>query len=109
MSMSIEQLRDLGQQIASDPDSIYNLDPEQAIEVRKYLNPLGNVVTTKKTYANIALVNWRDKYLRRIHTTALVGYLTVLSRSTSPKRNSNVKCPRSRSRLKTSARILTRW
>jgi hypothetical protein len=75
MSLSIEQLRDLGQQIASDPDSIYNLDPEQAIEVRKYLNPLGNIVTAKKTYANISLVNWRDKYLRRIHTTALVGYL----------------------------------
>lgn len=75
MSFSIDQLKDLSQKIANNPDSIYDLDPEQAIEVRKYLNPLGNVVSAKKTYANISLVNWREKYMRRLHMVALVGYI----------------------------------
>lgn len=75
MSLTIEKLRELGAQIAANPDSVYDLDPSEAIEVRKYMNPLGGVIQAKKTYVNLSLINWKEKYLRRIHTTALVGYL----------------------------------
>lgn len=75
MSLSIEQLRELGQKIATNPDAVYDLNPEQSIEVRKYLNPLGTVVSAKKCYANISLINWKEKYLRRLHLTTLVGYI----------------------------------
>jgi hypothetical protein len=74
MSLSAEQLKELSQKIANDPDAVYELEPEHAIELRKYLNPLGNVITAKKSYVNISLVNWRERYLRRLHTTALIGY-----------------------------------
>ncbi len=73
--LSTEELRQLGQKIAEDPEMVYGLEPEQAAQLRKYLHPLGNVITTKKCYVNIGLVNWREKYLRKIHMTALVGYL----------------------------------
>lgn len=75
MSLTIEQLRELGRKIAEDPDELYELEPEQAIQMRKYWNPLGNVVTAKKCYVNMGIVNWRERYLRRLHTTALIGYL----------------------------------
>jgi hypothetical protein len=75
MSLSIEQLRELSSQITQNPDSIYDLDPEKAAAMRKYLHPLGNIISTKKSYVNLGIVNWREKYLRRLHMTALVGYL----------------------------------
>lgn len=73
--LTIDELRQLGQKIAEDPEMVYQLGAEQSAQLRKYLHPLGNVITTKKCYVNIGLVNWREKYLRKIHMTALVGYL----------------------------------
>lgn len=75
MSLSPEELKELGQKIASNPDLIYDLEPAEAIEVRKYINPLGGVVSSKKSYVNLSLINWKEKYLRRLHMTAMVGYL----------------------------------
>src|SRR5688572_706244 len=72
--LSVERLKELSQKIASNPDAVYDLEPQEVIEVRKYLNPLGNVITGKKVYANISLVNWKEKYMRRLLMTALVGY-----------------------------------
>ncbi|SIP85911.1 Putative MCP chaperone [Pacmanvirus A23] len=75
MSLSTEELRKLADKITENPDEVYELDPEKVIELRKYLNPLGNVITSKKSYANLSLINWHEKYLRRFHMTGLVGYL----------------------------------
>src|ERR1700742_3402269 len=75
MSFSVEQLKELSQKIAADPELVCDLRAEESIELRKYLNPLGNIVSAKKTYVNMGLVNWKEKYLRRLHMTALVGYL----------------------------------
>ena len=75
MSFSVEQLKELSQKIAADPELVCDLSAEESIELRKYLNPLGNIVSAKKTYVNMGLVNWKEKYLRRLHMTALVGYL----------------------------------
>lgn len=75
MSLSIDKLKELSAKIASDPDSVYDLAPAEAIEVRKFMNPLGGVVTAKKTYVNLSIINWKEKYMRRIHMTALIGYL----------------------------------
>lgn len=74
-SMTIEELREMSRKITQDPDAIYDLKPEETIAMRKYLNPLGNVISAKKYYINMGIINWREKYLRRLHMTALVGYL----------------------------------
>ncbi len=73
--MTIDQLRDCVQKLASNPTYADELDYQTTTEVRKYLNPLGNVITAKKTYANISLVNYEEQYLKKLHTTALVGFL----------------------------------
>lgn len=73
--LSVEELRDLGQKIGLNPDSVYDLSVDEATQVRKYLNPLGNVVSSNKIFVNMGLVNWKDRYLRKLHTTALIGYL----------------------------------
>ncbi len=75
MTMSVEELRELSNKVARDPDTIYSLSLDQAVALRKHLNPLGNVVSAKKTYVNMGIVNWRERYLRKLHTTALIGYL----------------------------------
>mgnify|MGYP000403202722 CR=1 FL=1 len=72
---SIEELRALSAKLASNPDAVYDLTPEQAIEVRKHLNPLGNVISEKKSYANISLVNWSAESQKKLYTTALIGYV----------------------------------
>ncbi len=74
MSLTIEELRKLSTQIAADPSVVDELSAEHVTEMRKYLNPLGNIIASNKVYANMSIVNWREKYLRRLHTTALIGY-----------------------------------
>ena len=72
---STDELRKLADRITENPDEVYDLDPAKVIELRKYLNPLGNVISSKKSYANISLINWQERYQRKFHMTALVGYL----------------------------------
>ncbi len=91
MDMSIEELRSLGQKIANDPDAIQNLDDEQSISLRKYLSPLGTPLSAKKAYVNMGIVNWKDIYFKKFHTTALVGYLYRTLEEYEPEDELNVE------------------
>ncbi len=73
--LSVDELRALSNTIADDPTKIKKLSPEEVAQVKKFINPLCNVVPDSKCYVNMSIVNWRDRYLRRLHMTALVGYL----------------------------------
>lgn len=75
MSLTSEYLRELSTKIAANPDAVYDLEPEELVSARKYINPLGGVVQAKKTYVNLSLINWKESYLRKLHTTALIGYV----------------------------------
>lgn len=83
--MSAEELRLLSERVVNDPDVVYDLTPEQTIELQKHLNPLGNVITEKKSYVNISLVNWKDEYYRKFHLTAMIGYLYRLQMEYLPE------------------------
>jgi hypothetical protein len=74
MSSSAE-LRKLGDKLVSDPDAVYDLTQDELLKVRKYINPLGNVVPSKKVYANMSIINWREKDMRHMLMTGLIGYL----------------------------------
>ncbi len=75
----INDLRALAADIAKNPGSVNDLDLEAAASLRRELDPLGNIISnkdeSKKTYINIGLVNWRDRYLRKLHMTTLVGFV----------------------------------
>lgn len=72
--LTSDQLRSLADRLVENPDSIHDLDEDQVNQMRKELNPLGNVISNKKMYVNMGLVNWREKYLRRLLVTSLIGY-----------------------------------
>jgi len=74
----IESLRSLAASVAKNPSQVHDLDLEQAAELRRELDPLGTISSNdseKKSFINIGLVNWRDRYMRKFLMTALVGYL----------------------------------
>lgn len=74
-TLTSAQLRGMVDEIIADPTTIEKLDHNEVVELRKHLNPLGTIITADKSYASIGLTNWRDRYLRKLHMTAMVGYL----------------------------------
>jgi hypothetical protein len=70
-----EEIQRLTDEITKNPDTINELSDEQIVELHKSLNEHGFVETTDKSYANISIFNWRDAYMRRLITTAFVGFL----------------------------------
>lgn len=83
--INIDKLRERAFQIATKPDEVHNLTPEEVVELRKYLDPLGTIINTDKKYANLSIINWRDKYLRRLIMTSMIGYLFQLSDEYTPE------------------------
>jgi hypothetical protein len=61
--------------IISNPEKIKELTEEESLALFKKTNPYGQIISTHKTFANLSIINWRDKYFREFHLTALVGYL----------------------------------
>ena len=74
-NFNIDDLRKLSRELAAAPDKCDTLSPDEATALRRYLNPLGNVVSSKKCYANVSVVNLKERYFRHLHVTALVGFM----------------------------------
>lgn len=72
---SVDDLKSLSEQIAKDPESIQNISYDDVVKLRKYLHPFGTVVSSKKQYANLSIVNWKDAHIRKFTVTALIGYV----------------------------------
>lgn len=83
--LNLEQLREMARNISADPDSINNLDNEELNEIYKYLNPIGGIVSSKKLWVTMTLINWREKYMRKLQMTALVGYVFRLCDEYEPE------------------------
>ncbi len=73
--ISPEYLRELAAKIIEDPSAIDDLNENEVTELRKHINPIGGIVDSGKSFANISIINWRERWLRKLHITALVGYL----------------------------------
>ncbi len=74
MSLSTEELLAVCKKLVECPESIKTLPDEQVSQIKKHLNPFGNVVAGEKSYINISLINWKDEYLKKFYMTSLVGY-----------------------------------
>jgi len=85
MSLSTDDLRKLSETIVNNPDKLYELDADDVQELQKFTNPLGGPINTSKTYVNMSVVNWREKYMRRMYVTALIGYLYRVLDEYSPE------------------------
>lgn len=101
MTTSIEDLRAQAMNIMEDPNAVENMTDAEIMETRKHLNPLGNVITGKKVYANLSLVNFKDIYLRRLHMTSLIGYTYRMAEEYEPEDELNVEIESYKQRLET--------
>lgn len=73
--MADDLVKELLREVAANPEKTSALELEQTKDIRRHINPLGNVVSAKKSYAIMSVVNWKDTYLRRLHLSAMTGYL----------------------------------
>lgn len=78
MTSQSDKLRELSALLAENPESVYDMSPEDMIEVSKHLNPIGNVITNSKKYANMSIINWTEEYNRKLIITSFIGYLYQL-------------------------------
>lgn len=56
-------------------ENLSNLSNEELVETKKKINFYGIVPPYEKSFINISITNLRDDYMRKLYTTALIGYL----------------------------------
>ena len=78
-------MRDLSKQILEDPETINDLTIEEASELRKHMNPLGNILTSEKCFVNMSVLNFSDEYQRKFVMTTMIGYLFRLVSEYEPE------------------------
>jgi hypothetical protein len=72
----IDELRELSNKIFMDINEWDNLSDSKKLEMMDYIKPSGtSMVDSKKVYANISIANWKDIRLKKVHTTALIGFV----------------------------------
>lgn len=74
------QIEDIVKELESNPDKINELSDEQAIEVDKYLNPYGATLYGDEKFTCVSFTNLKEKYMQKLLTTSLVGFLFQMSR-----------------------------
>lgn len=72
---SIDEIRKLTAELLANPDKSSELTMEQLVEIRKSINPYGSVIQAETMFANVSVINFKDERLRKLHTTAIIGYL----------------------------------
>jgi hypothetical protein len=74
------QIEDIVKELEVNPDKINELTDEQAIEVDKYLNPYGATIYGNDKYTCVSFTNLKEKYMQRLLTTSLIGFVYQMSR-----------------------------
>ncbi len=74
------QIGDIIKELEVNPDKINELSDEQVIEVDKYLNPYGATIYGDEKYTCISFTNLKEKYMQRLLTTGLVGFLYQMNK-----------------------------
>jgi len=62
-------------EIEQNPDKIDDLTDEQIIELHKLKNPYGTTIDGDQQYVCFSYTNLREKYLDKLITTAMIGFL----------------------------------
>lgn len=83
-TFSVDELREMAERIARDPDAVDEMTPEQVKEVRRYTNPYGANFSAKKSWANISITNFRDEFFKKMYLTGVVAFLFQLASEAQP-------------------------
>jgi hypothetical protein len=74
------QIEDIVKELESNPEKINELTDEQAVEIDKYLNPYGATLYGDEKYTCVSFTNLKEKYMQKLLTTSLVGFLFQMVR-----------------------------
>lgn len=74
------QINDIIKELEVNPNKVNELTDEQVIEVDKYLNPYGATIYGDEQYTCISFTNLKEKYMQRLLTTGLVGFIYQMNK-----------------------------
>lgn len=77
-------------QLAKNPAFVSQLTEEETIAVRKEMSPLGTIVTPHKRWANMSVVNYKERWMQKFYMTSIAGYLFRLAKEYSPEEEIDV-------------------
>ncbi|AMN83764.1 hypothetical protein D5b_00342 [Faustovirus] len=72
---TVEDLKKLTTEINNNPSIVYEMPTEKIDDYRRKMNPYGIQFTAEESFANISIINWRDRYHKKFLMTSLIGYL----------------------------------
>ena len=56
-------------------EQLANLNVDDINELRKKINPYGRTIQGSDKYLNFSITLIRDEYLKKLYTTAMIGFL----------------------------------
>lgn len=82
--MLSDELKQLCDEIITNTEKINELSQEEIIGLRKYINPLGNIVRENKEYAVMSIMNYREDWFKKFYMTSLIGFIFTLAYEYEP-------------------------
>jgi len=83
--MNTDELKNLAREIIENPlETLENLDEDKLVEIKKYINPIGTVVASKKTSVVMSTFNMNESYRKKMLTTSLIAYMFRLLEEYEP-------------------------
>jgi len=70
-----EKLSNLLKSLVEEPEKINEMTDDELVELKKYINPVGAIIKTKKNYASFSITNWRERYIKKFVTTSMIAYI----------------------------------
>jgi hypothetical protein len=70
---------DIIKELETNPEKINEMTTEQVIEIEKHLSPYGATIYGPEKYTCISFTNLKEKYMQKLLTTALIGFLYQMS------------------------------
>jgi hypothetical protein len=72
-------ITDIIKELETNPEKINEMTTEQVIEIEKHLSPYGATIYGPEKYTCISFTNLKEKYMQKLLTTALIGFLYQMS------------------------------
>lgn len=75
MAAELDNIQQLVDEFLQNPERISELTPEQLSSVRRFVDPIGNIIKSEESFINVSILNLKEDYMKKLTTTALIGYL----------------------------------
>lgn len=73
-------ISDIIKELETNPEKINEMTTEQVLEIEKHLSPYGATIYGPEKYTCISFTNLKEKYMQKLLTTALIGFLYQMNK-----------------------------